>query len=145
MNSQIYATLCAGSSRTHYDASCVPPNRFKSIAAVRHKVADVKASSSRHWLLDSDEGRDLLKLKLQREVPGMKTSVFGTDAHLDADLDRMIGLLGLRNWAKPVGFCAKVGAFFTLVKFHTELSLGYSAPSFRDIFSYRDQAKSVVR
>lgn len=134
MNSQTNATLSASSFRTHYDAPYVPIKMFKSTATVRPKAAAAKASSRRHWLLDSDEGRDLLKLKLKREVPGTKTSVFGNDEHLDADLDHMIDLLGLRNWAKPVGFIAKIGAFFTLVKFHTELSLGYSAPSFRGIF-----------
>ncbi len=133
MNNPTNATLSASSFRTHYEASYVPTKMFKSTATVRPKAAVVKASSSRHWLLDSDEGRDLLKLKLKREVPGTKTSVFGNDEHLDADLDHMIDLLGLRNWAKPVGFIAKIGAFFTLVKFHTELSLGYSAPSFRGI------------
>lgn len=135
MNLQAKANLSANAFRLHYDGSCAPSTAFNRPAACSAKAVPSAAPTARHWLLDSTSGRDLLKMRLKQEMPDVKTSFLDDDAHLDADLERMVDVMGLRNWAAPVGMFAKVRAVFTVAKFESQLILGYEAPSFSDLFS----------
>lgn len=70
----------------------------------------------RHWLLDYPAGRDLLKVKLLKDSPLEKVSLFGQDARLDAKLDEMIDALGLRALARPVSLVDRLKTEVVLFK-----------------------------
>lgn len=63
--------------------------------------ASAPAGTQRHWLLDVDAGRDLLKVAARKYAPEEKVPLFGNDAAFDPVLDAMIDRLGLRDLKEP--------------------------------------------
>lgn len=69
---------------------------------------------NRHWMLDFEAARDLLKAKLRKVEPGT-SGIFGKhEPALDAKLGNMIDELGLRSMVKPTN---KVQELFVTAKF----------------------------
>lgn len=55
----------------------------------------------RHWLLDTNYGRSMLKAQLRVCEPDLVVPQWQVAPELDAKLDAMIDVLGLRDWAQP--------------------------------------------
>lgn len=70
--------------------------------------AQAKAGSEPHWLLSAIYGRDLLKAKLRKVRPDLVVPSWRYAPELDAMLEEMVDLLGLRGWEAPASVAAKV-------------------------------------
>lgn len=78
----------------------------------------------RHWLLDFPAGRDLLKIALVKELPAMKSALWGDPDGVDAELDRMVDVLGLRDLQQPVGALESLKMTGTLLKRQVQVQFG---------------------
>lgn len=78
-------------------------------------------ATARHWMLDFEPARDLLKAALRRTEPNTDVAFWGPVPELDAKLNCMIDVVGLRDAALPVNnveqFRATVKFFFLMLRF----------------------------
>lgn len=66
-----------------------------------HTPALIAHETQRHWLLDLDTGRDLLKAAARKYAPEANVPLFGRPPELDHVLDAMIDRMGLRDMEEP--------------------------------------------
>ena len=55
----------------------------------------------RHWMLDVPQARDLLKSALRHVEPKRRVSALRADPSLDADLEKMVDRLNMRDLPSP--------------------------------------------
>jgi hypothetical protein len=82
------------------------------------------AGQSRHWLLDSAAGRDLLKCKLLKLNPHANVALFSHDKEADGLLNQMIDELDLRAMVKPETQLEVLKVNFKLVKMFFAVQFG---------------------
>jgi len=61
----------------------------------------VTQQTPRHWLLDTNYGRSMLKAQLRWVEPGLVVPQWQVAPELDDKLEAMVDVLGLRDWAQP--------------------------------------------